>query len=667
MELQPDGAQGADSNRSMIAMMVIMAMMLLWGVFMRPTAPPPKADDPDGKPSTAKAAGTATPPEIKPATDAAPTSAARPGTATKPDTATKPATHAKPGTAVPPKPLKPKPTPEPPAKIVVKRGRLFTARFTNIDGALDQLLMHDFYRTPPDKQKALRRLAKDPDADVSAFGLPILGQPGTADSLVLLDPYEPSDDKKTEKEDGNPGELSFPSRRYGVAEPDDRTVVFTATFAGGQLEVTKTFRLPAPGAKRQREIEVEIRLKNLGEAAVELPGYALRGCGGIAVDLGPKSWKQEMPSTRDYSDAARYMGAAVAMENEQGETNVKRLGISKFAKRDLVGDTGKVLWAAAHTNYFAVVLEPRPEDDEKWVRSGSATDEGEHNLTCDIQTAKLPLDPGQAVTHKYRLFAGPKTRSELEANGYAPLYERGWLDPLVKVMSFILDGVYAIIPNYGIAILCLTFLVRLVMHPLTKKSQTAMQKMQKLQPQMKEIREKYKNDKRRQQEELMKLHREYGVNPLGGCFPILLQLPIFIGLFTTLRQSMGLRHAPFLFVQDLSQPDNFLGMVNILPLISCAIMFIQQRMMPKSTDPQQAQTQKIMGYMMPVMIGWIFYSFPSGLALYFIASTCVGLLEQKMIKRHLAQEGDLKPVNAGAKKPTKPTPKPTSGRKRKSF
>jgi YidC/Oxa1 family membrane protein insertase len=192
-----------------------------------------------------------------------------------------------------------------------------------------------------------------------------------------------------------------------------------------------------------------------------------------------------------------------------------------------------------------------------------------------------------------------------------------------------------------------------------------MQKMQKLNPQMQELREKFKNDKRRQQEEMMKLYKEYGVNPLGGCFPILLQLPIFIGLYNALRKSIELRHAPFVFwIRDLSQPDYFMNTVNILPLLSCLIMFMQQRMMPKSGDPQQQQTQKIMGYMMPVLLGWIFYSLPSGLNLYFIASMGIGIVEQKIIRSHIDRMGDLKPVarkpgkqarKAGLSKPSRPT------------
>jgi len=232
------------------------------------------------------------------------------------------------------------------------------------------------------------------------------------------------------------------------------------------------------------------------------------------------------------------------------------------------------------------------------------------------------------------------------------MIESHWYDALSGIMSWILRASYFVIPNYGIAIVILTLIVRMALHPLSKKSQTSMAKMQKLQPKVKELREKFKTDKQRQQQEMMKLYKEYGVNPLGGCLPMLLQLPIFIGLYNMLRNSIELRHACFVpwWVEDLSQPDAFFGVVNVLPIFSVAIMFIQQRMQPKSGDPQQQQTQKIMGYMMPAFLGWIFYGMPSGLNLYFVVSMLVGVLEQRHIRKQLDRMGDLKPIH---QKPSK--------------
>ena len=658
MELQPDNAPGNDSKRAMFAMMVIMAMMLLWGYFFAPKPVPEQAQQP---PPGAAPTTAAEPAALKPATTTKPATSAGPRTAAAPTTATAPD---KPSAQPTPAPG---PTPEPPPVTIVKRSKLLTAEFSNLDGALARLTLLDYFRTPAAKQAARKARKQDPEADVTAHGLALLGQTGSEPSLVLLDRAEPSGAKRDD-EARAAGPSLFPPLRFELVAEDERKVVFRATFDQGRLELTKAFVLPGPNDKLQRHIGVEIQLKNLGNAPIEFPGYRLRGCGGLAVDQGPTSWDKPEPTEDERKTAVSYMNAAVASGNESGDTNVARLGCAKLQKEDLVRSEVRVLWAAAESNYFAVILEPHREEGEKnWVWSGGAESVGDFNLKANIQTAGATLEPGKAVVRRYRLFAGPKTPDAMAAYGYDKLRKSGWLDPLVDLMGWILRGAYWCIPNYGVAIIFLTLIVRGCLHPLSKKSQTSMQKMQKLQPQMQEVRDKYKNDKRRQQEELMKLHREYGVNPLGGCLPMILQIPVFIGLWTTLRGSIELRHAPFvLWVKDLSQPDYFMDTVNILPLISIAIMFIQQRMMPKSLDPQQQQTQKIMGYMMPAFLGFILYNLPSGLALYFIASTCLGLVEQKLIKRHMDKMGDLKPV---AKKPGKPTQKPTAkpARKRKAF
>ncbi len=668
MELQPDGAPETDSRRAMVAMVVILGMMLLWGYFLAPKPRPP-AEPPPEQPSTAQ------PPDVRPGTLAAPGSAvapataARPATSAKPDTALKPATATSPTTAAAPTVGPQKAPPELPPRLLVKRSAFFTAEFSNQDGALARLILLDYFRTPADKDRAREKLRKNPDADVAIYGLPLLGQPGLLPSLVVLDAYEPQTKKSKDDAEEPPAPAVFEPGRYEIVEEGERSVTFRTTFLGGRLELSKKFSLPAADAELQRHLDVEIRLHNVGGQDLELPGYALRGAGGIAVDHGPKSWKMDEPTERDRKMGSRYMTAAVSSEARTGDASVARRSAGKLQKGDLFEDTGLVRWSAAQSNYFAVVLEPvRSEGEKNWVRSGGARSVGDYNLATDIQAGGTTLAPDQSVVHRYRLFAGPKTRATLDAYGYGDVRKRGWLDPLVRVMAFILRGAHAAIPNYGAAILILTLIVRACLHPLSRHSQKSMQRMQKLQPVFQEIREKYKHDKQRQQEELVKLQREHGFNPLGGCLPLFLQLPVFIGLFRALRESIELRHAPFLFVSDLSQPDNFLGVVNILPLVSCAIMFAQQRLMPKSTDPQQAQTQKLMGYMMPIMIGFIFYNFPSGLALYFIASTCIGLLEQRLIKRHLDKAGELAPPKPDAKKSGKTKRKASgSSRKRKTF
>lgn len=489
-------------------------------------------------------------------------------------------------------------------------------------------------------------------------------------SLVLLPPKRSASEPL-----GADDERLFAPASFELVAQEEGRVTFRRVVPGTNLEVTKTFVLPKPDEPLQRHVMLEVRFKNLGDAELKHPGYLLRGPGGLAADLLPASWKhsETVPNAEERAKAAAALSAAVARQASGGQINVpskahgeiKSLEIGSESEKATTWDeVGGVLWAAVASNYFTSIIEPQPSGSTGLKADGGGArclGANRDNLAAVIQVAPFSLgasgSEGDAAVHRFRLYAGPKSPNVLAAYGanYERLVASRWLDPLTAACAWVLRTSYLVIPNYGIAIIILTAIVRLVLHPLSKKSQTSMQKMQKLQPQVAELRDKYKADKRRLQEETMKLYKTFGVNPMGGCLPIVLQIPVFIGLWRALQESIELRQAPFaLWIQDLSQPDALFGAVNILPIASCVIMFIQQRMAPKAGDPQQQQTQKIMGYFMPVFLGWILYSLPSGLGLYFIASTLVGIGEQKVIKMHLDRLGDLKPV---AEKPSKQSKK----------
>ncbi|MFW6164447.1 MAG: YidC/Oxa1 family insertase periplasmic-domain containing protein, partial [Planctomycetota bacterium] len=523
MELQPDEDGQHDARRAMFAMMLILGLMLVWGFLFRPKLPQPP--EPQPAPSTAEPApGTLTSPATaaEPATAAQPGTAVEPHTAAHPGTATHPATTTRVETATEPTPRPPEPEPDVPARTISKTTRSFTAEFTNQDGALARLTLAGsgavddlYFRTPQDKAQAREKRAQDPDADISEHGFPLLGQSGTLLSLVVFDAYDAETDREEDEPDTRDRSRAetFPPRRFRIVQDDERTVAFRATFLGGRLELTKTYRLPDDEAPLQRHIRLEVQLRNLDDQPLELDGYALRSAGGLGVDLGPKSWDKPAPTEADRKAAARYMAAAVGSETGAGDVNVARRSVGKLQDGDLYEDAGLVLWSAAQSNYFAAVLEPMREDGAKnWVRSGGARALSDHNLTTDIQAAAASLEPGQSIVRSYRLFAGPKIPHLLEAYGYEEVEDKSWFDPVVRLMGFILRGAHAVVPNYGVAILVLTLIVRACLHPLSRHSQVSMQRMQKLQPKFQEIREKYKSDKKRQQEELMKLQREHGFN-----------------------------------------------------------------------------------------------------------------------------------------------------------
>ena len=245
-----------------------------------------------------------------------------------------------------------------------------------------------------------------------------------------------------------------------------------------------------------------------------------------------------------------------------------------------------------------------------------------------------------AVTNRTTTFyVGPKKQAILWDLGMRDVMEFGmwrWLCyPLVWVLNFFND----MIPNYGVAIILLTILVRLLFWPLTHKSTVGMKKMQELQPKMKEIQAKFKDNPQRMQQETWALYREAKVNPMSSCLPMLVQIPVFIALFNVLRSAVELRYAPFLWIADLSEPEGLFaswfpfGGLNILPILMAATTALQSAFTPSAGDKSQ---QKMMMIAMPAMMLVMFYSFPSALSLYWFLSNVFSIVQMWIIRRQTA-------------------------------
>lgn len=270
-------------------------------------------------------------------------------------------------------------------------------------------------------------------------------------------------------------------------------------------------------------------------------------------------------------------------------------------------------------------------------------------VSATIQLPDLVLKEQETVTRMYRCYIGPKEYKILKTIGFNQEGVMEFASPsrifrpfnfimvpvkvsLLWLLNFIHDHVWPY--NYGIAIILITILIRIIFWPVTHKSTESMKKMQALQPLVKALKEKYKNDQQKLQQATMALYKEHKVNPMGGCLPMLIQIPVFIALFVVLRNAIELRFAHFLWVTDLSEPENLLANIlpiplNILPLIMVVTQFIQQKMTPTSADPQQA---KIMQYM-PVMFLFFFYTMPSGLVLYWTTNQCLMIIQQLFTRR----------------------------------
>jgi YidC/Oxa1 family membrane protein insertase len=278
----------------------------------------------------------------------------------------------------------------------------------------------------------------------------------------------------------------------------------------------------------------------------------------------------------------------------------------------------------------------------------------------DMLSKPVAIAPDKPVTHTYRVFAGPKTNEALTPFHAELLatYRKSWIPgaswlasavitPMLDFTYNVTESVAALFGgkkgNYGIAIILLTMLVRMAMFPLGRKQALAAKKMQDLQPYIKEIQEKYKDDKEAQSRETFALWRKHGVNPVSGCLPALIQLPIFVGLWQALNNSIHLRHASFLYIRDLAAPDMLAKLpfeipwlghyLNALPFIVVALMLVQTKLFaPPATTPEQESQQQMMKVMM-IFMAFMFYKVPSGLGLYFITSSLWQISERLLLPK----------------------------------
>ena len=347
------------------------------------------------------------------------------------------------------------------------------------------------------------------------------------------------------------------------------------------------------------------------------------------------------------------------------------------------------LWAATTNKYFAAILRPVPDEGKNycdWVKDKKGwfynpdgderADSGDETVGLDLKIASNTLAAtGQAdssKTYNFQLYIGPKDKSLFDKN---ELYrELGFVQTIdfmgcccpasiIKFLAFgilaLMKWMYTFIGNYGVVIIILVFLMRLAMHPITKKSQVSMSKMTKLAPKAEEIKKKYANNKAEMNKQMMALYKEQGASPIMGFLPMMVQMPIWIALWSAVYASIELRGAPFLpfWITDLSVPDALyrfptaivvpllgwkIESLNLLPLMMGVAFYLQQKLMPSqaaaSANPQVAQQQKMMMIMLPLMFPLMLYKAPSGVNLYIMASTFAGVFEQHVIRKHVREK-----------------------------
>jgi len=301
----------------------------------------------------------------------------------------------------------------------------------------------------------------------------------------------------------------------------------------------------------------------------------------------------------------------------------------KLVKKKEVDDDrafrGQVNWEGFSDKYFLSCLIPQENPVSSVILDydGAGVPEDEGLWTSRLVYNIREHTQGSLSRFAYTFFIGPKEMDVLKASGHSlrDSIDLGWFGFIAEPLLVVLKFFYKYTHNYGIAIILLTVIIKVLFHPLTRKQYESMKDMQKLQPKMKELREKFKNDKERLNREVMDLYRTHKINPLGGCWPVLLQIPVFFALYKALLHSIELRHAPFVFwIQDLAQKDP----CYITPIIMGGTMFLQQKMTPMAGDPAQ---QKMM-MLMPVIFTFLFLNFPSGLVLYWLVNNIITIGQQ---------------------------------------
>jgi YidC/Oxa1 family membrane protein insertase len=308
--------------------------------------------------------------------------------------------------------------------------------------------------------------------------------------------------------------------------------------------------------------------------------------------------------------------------------------VEKIEFKDITADKileGEILWTSFEDKYFISAILPQKELPHQ-VHVGRPS---ENALAYQLLVSNISLKPGESKTYTCALYLGPKEISILSKQGskLEKCIDFGWFDIVAKPLLIAMDFFYRFCGNYGIAIILITVIIKILFWPLTHKSYQSMKDMQKLQPEMAKLKEKYKDKKEELNREVMGLYKKYNVNPLGGCLPILLQIPVFIALYNVLQNSMELRHANFIsfWINDLSALDP----TYISPILMGASMFYQQKMTPSSADPAQAK----MMLMMPVIFTFMFLSFPSGLVLYWLVNNVLSIAQQLYINKKSHDSG----------------------------
>ena len=348
------------------------------------------------------------------------------------------------------------------------------------------------------------------------------------------------------------------------------------------------------------------------------------------------NWNGGMPATeKDLSNDYLFFEGYASLGGERMGSKPKK------GKSTVENQNGSTLWSAIKTKYFISAIIPSEPGIGAQVQS---------ELNNEKPIYNTEITQSSNSNNRFTVYLGPLDYDRLsDFNvGLEENVDLGWalFRPIGQVISWLLTKMYAIIPNYGLVVVVFAFLIKLLLNPLTVKTFESTRKMQALAPEIQKLKEKYKHDPQKMSRAQMELYKNSGANPLGGCLPMLIQMPILVSVFSIFRSKIEFRGAPFFgWISDLSVPDTLISIgsfpINILPVLMGSTMFIQQKMM---SAPNADTQQKTMMYVMNVFFLFLFYRFPSGLNLYYFVFNLLTILQQKYLIPKPALSGSAIPI-----------------------
>lgn len=404
-----------------------------------------------------------------------------------------------------------------------------------------------------------------------------------------------------------------------VQDGEKGEITFSKSLENG-LKVVKRFKFTSD----QYTVNLEVEVQNNSSKEITSQ-FGLEWIGKIELT------KLAEEDNKDYGLKYAFLKSEKVEKKEFGGAGSsgcipgcgsKKTTVEPFETKEI----GNIKWFSFGGEYFSALVIPPPSKEITVSVKGSEKEP----LKVDIISSPVTIPPREKVNTAYQVYLGPKDEDRLKALGVGAekLVDFGYFTIVAKPLLWFIRFTHKVTGNYGIDIIIISILIKIIFLPLTQISFKSMKEMQRVQPEMNRLKEQHKNDKARLQQEIMLLYKRRKINPMSGCLPMLIQIPVFIALYNALQNGIEMRHAPFLlWIMDLSAKDP----IYVTPIIMGATMFIQQKMTPTAGDPAQAK----MFLLMPVMFTFLFLSFPSGLVLYWLINNVLSIAHQYYLNKKI--------------------------------